>query len=78
MHKLEDWCLKNYISINPVKSQFIVFHSPHKLMTSDLHIRISNVEIKQISSAKFLGVIVDSNLKFDTHVDSVVKKMASA
>lgn len=75
LHSLENWSHANCIKINPSKTSFVVFHAPQRKITSHLSITINNVSIPQTHSATFLGVIVDSNLKFNHHVASVVNKI---
>ena len=47
-------------------------------MSDNPSLTINNFPIEQVSSTKSLGVYVDENLSWNTHIESVCKKMCSA
>ena len=47
-------------------------------MSDNPSLSINNFPIEQVSSTKSLGVYVDENLSWNTHIESVCKKISSA
>jgi len=42
---------------------------------NDFKITLNGVEIKRVKSCKYLGVIIDDELKFDVHIDFIYNKL---
>jgi hypothetical protein len=58
--------------LNPRKSEFIVFASKNKLSaTSNLSIRLCDHEILRSNVVRNLGVMLDTNLTFHSHVNKI-------
>ena len=48
----------------------------HKKMSStSLTIHVNSVELEQVQSHKLLGVIIDTQLNFNEHIDNLCKKL---
>ena len=45
-------------------------------LSNPLEISIDNVPIEHISSVKSLGIFIDENLRWQTHIDKLSKKIA--
>ncbi len=43
----------------------------------NIRIRINNEPLKQINVSKYLGMNIDSNLKWDDHINAIVPKISS-
>lgn len=43
---------------------------------SAFNIKINNVEIERVMEMKYLGMLITSNLKLESHVDYMCKKIA--
>ena len=49
----------------------------HKKMSStSLTVHVNSVELEQVQSHKLLSVIIDTQLKFNEHIDNLCKKLA--
>jgi hypothetical protein len=71
------WFRANKLSLNLVKTNFILFRSCRKSMSHcNLNISIDNITITQVSCAKFLGVYVDEHLTWKEHIDIISKKLS--
>ena len=72
--KILDWCRFNKLALNPTKSEFMLVTTkpvpiqPRLLLGSD--------EISNKDSARYLGLTLDKNLKFASHVENVSSKLA--
>ena len=42
----------------------------------DFNITISNIEIKRTTESKFLGVIINENMNWNSHVAAIRQKMS--
>ena len=52
--------------------------SRQKLSTSEsLELSIDNIPIKQVSTTKSLGILIDNNMAWHSHIDKLSKKIAS-
>src|SRR6218665_2050538 len=51
---------------------------PHQSHVTDVDktLTIDGIKITQVDSVKFLGVMVDENLNWKTHINSIEKKIA--
>jgi hypothetical protein len=79
LHKISVWFKTNKLVLNPNKTKFIIFTSTHKRVTSDsIKLYIDGLEIEQVQTQKFLGVIINSQLNWQNHINQVCSKMAKA
>nr|CAH7731552.1 unnamed protein product [Callosobruchus chinensis] len=72
---ISDYCKRHCLRINPPKSSALIF-TPRRMYT-DIKERISlnlnDAVIPIVDYSKNLGVIIDSNLKFDRHCTNTAK-----
>lgn len=75
--RVSDWLLANKLSLNVVKSEYILIGSKFKVPSfgSFAPIRISGSEIKRVSTLKHLGVLIDENLNWESHIDTMCLKI---
>ena len=55
---------------------FVIFHPLQRKITYQMNLRISNNLIKQDRKVKYLGLIIDSNLNWKSHLHELGKKVA--
>ena len=69
----------NKLSLNVVKTEFILIGSAQKLNSIVIqpNIEINQVKINQVGNATVLGVEIDDRLSWDSHIDQVAKKVTS-
>ena len=68
------WMIKNKLKINDSKTEFLVLSSSFfKQQFNDLQINVGNTEINPSLSARNLGVIFDSHLNLESHINSVCR-----
>ena len=75
LHKLYEWMCINKLSLNIKKTKFMVF-TMRKSKEIDQTITINNQVIEQVNNFKFLGVIIDSHLRWTDHVQHIRKKIS--
>ena len=68
----------NHLLINPDKSKFLVFGSRQMLSrTAVPPIMFLGKDLLTVDSAKDLGVVLDSQLSFNEHINSLVSSLMS-
>ena len=76
--KLESWSNKNGLYLNREKTTAMKFSTKRKIMESSPLIRLDGKSIHSLEVTKFLGIKIDSAMNWDSHVESVCAKVASA
>ena len=76
---LNKWLFSNKLTLNTAKTEFMLIGSRQKLSTlsSQPELSIDNVPIEKVTSVKSLGIFIDENLRWQTHIDKLSKKIAS-
>lgn len=69
---IEDWLERNKMSLNIKKSKILIFENK---VVNFQNIKYKNNDIGIVKSFNYLGLIIDSKLKWQQHIDHVVKKI---
>ena len=72
LNTLQDWFLSNKLTLNVSKSVCILFG---KQKNTPLNIRLGGEEIPQVKDTKFLGMWIDEELNWNTHVSHLILKL---
>ena len=75
LKSLDVWFKVNKLSLNVVKTNFMVFGNRKN---EKCHIYINDVELEEVKSAKFLGVIIDNKLTWNMQIKNVQSKIAKS
>ena len=81
LSRLNDWFCANQLSLNTVKTKYVLFHKVKSRDNLPLVLPvlcINNAKIKRENSLKFLGVMIDENLIWKTHVELVENKVSKS
>ena len=73
--KLSDWMDVNKLSLNVKKTKCMVFSLRKSYSVSD-DVTLKGEGIEQVSTFRFLGVIIDSKLCWSDHIQYIKKKMS--
>ena len=68
--KINDWLKINKLSLNVVKSKFMIFQNKNKNIHI-LNLKIDNVNIDQVKEFNCLGLIIDTNLNWKKHAEKI-------
>ena len=72
LHRSAAWCCVNQLLINPGKTKFIIFCVPQlTLGVRNESIDFLGTKIAQSSRCRDLGIILDSYLTFNNHINSL-------
>ncbi len=78
VERLTSWCQDNCLSLNVSKTKELIvdFRKRHLLPYTPL--MISGTPVERVSSFKYLGVNISEDLTWTTHIQTQVKKSATA
>lgn len=71
---LNEWFAVNKLTLNASKTEYLTFGCYSDSVPELLNIKIDNDFINRNNKIKYLGIIVDYNLKWDSHIKKVVNK----
>ena len=74
LEKISYWLLVNKLSLNKLKSKFMLFHQPQKRVTIP-KLKINNTLIECVDEFNYLGLIMNKNLKWNSHVNKMGNKI---
>ena len=76
---LYDWLIANKIALNTDKTKFILFKSKRKPQIINFELSLPGGEkIQPSTHIKYLGVILDENLSWQSHIQSLSQKLRRA
>ena len=71
--QLYQWFIVNKLTLNLSKTCYMIF--PKAQNQDEVAIVVNNVKLKNMNECKYLGVILDNDLKWTTHIETVYKKL---
>ena len=74
--KVESWFINNKLTINATKTEFMVNGSTQSNIPFD--IQLGGISLNRTNSVRYLGVLIDSNLNWKYHIESLEKKLSTA
>ena len=76
MKNVSEWLLANKLSPNVVKSNFLIIR-PHK-NNRIVNLKINDENLKQETSSKYLGVLIDDKLNWKHHINQLNTKISKS
>ena len=75
---ISKWLSVNKLSMNTVKTKYMIFHLPQRHISKipELNISINNVPLEKVSEFNFLGITIDETLSWKPHITKVCNKIA--
>jgi len=74
LNNLYHWLCENKMKINIDKTKFMVLNRQN--VEYSLQLKIKDDSIEEVKEIKYLGVVIDTKLKFQGHINHVSKKLA--
>ena len=74
LEKISYWLLVTKLSLNKLKSKFMLFHQPQKRVTIP-KLKINNTLIECVDEFIYLGLIINKHLKWNSHVNKIGNKI---
>ena len=75
LEKINTWLKANKLSLNLDKSHYMVFHRGKRKIDFDTP-SLNHISLKRVKFTKFLGVIIDDQLKWSNHILYIKNKIA--
>lgn len=76
LQKISEWFKNNLLVINADKSNLLFFNSNRKEISDFPDIFLYQSKIKKVDEMKYLGLIIDKDLTWNSHINSVIKKVS--
>ena len=73
LKNISDWFRANKLTLNLEKTEYMFFGS--RPMKIEPTLEIDNITLRPVESVKFLGLWLDQNLNWDTHVNKLIAKI---
>ena len=78
LRKLDTWLIVNRLSLNIAKTNFLIFHPYNKPINQRITLKIHKKAISESEYIKYLGVMADSTLTWNIHIDKISKTISRA
>ena len=75
LNAINDWLKLNKLSLNITKTKAMCFHTPQKIVKIP-NLVIDNHKIDFVNDFNYLGIILDKNLNWKSHVEALSKKIS--
>ena len=70
---IKQWAMENRMVVNILKTKEVVFRRPNPRLDVCPVALVALVGVKQVVSAKLLGIVLSQTLRFDIHVNGILK-----
>lgn len=77
LKEIENWFIKNKLVLNVTKSMIVQFTRAEGQINEHELEPIGNKQLNIAENVKFLGLQIDKNLSWHTHIKSICKKLSS-
>ena len=74
LENVNKWLAAQKLCLNVLKTKYMMFHTPQKRIPK-LHLSINNIDIEKIDSFNFLGLVLDTHLKWNFQARKVANKL---
>ena len=75
LSKVHSWFCANKLSLNINKSNFTLFHPIQRKIPKSVTLFINNQSLTEEHSNRYLGIYIDSNLNWKSHINYIAKKV---
>ena len=74
LQNVSNWLVSNKLTLNVNKTKYMMFYK-HPKVVAPLNIKINNNTISRVNTFNFLGLHLNSNLSWNTHITMISKKI---
>ena len=78
LRKFDTWLIVNRLSLNIDKTNFLIFHPYSKPLKQRITLKIHKKAISESDYIKYQGIMVDSTLTWNIHIDKICKTISRA
>lgn len=82
LESVYEWLTANKLSLNIKKSSYVIFHPYQKKVTRKLNVKVFDhksytyISLEQKNYVKYLGILLDGNLSWNSHIDYITVKIS--
>ena len=76
INKVSQWLDSNKLTLNVSKTNFTIFKTRRKKINTPVTITINNKKIEQVKWTKFLGIRIDEQIRWKTHINAITNKIS--
>ena len=76
LSKVFDWLCVNKLSLNVSKTKAMTFSFKQRTILELPKLNINNIELENVNNLKFLGINIDKNLCWETHINYIANKLS--
>ena len=70
---IRGWCAENTLILNDDKTEMLIIGSKYRQIPQIAHLHVGSSVITHASHVKTVGVVMDSNLNMEPHIDNIMK-----
>jgi hypothetical protein len=74
---IDNWLLRNSLTINVKKTEYIVFDSGRATGGSQPQVAFQDVILRKVDKYEYLGLIIDAALSFSDHVNRLKRRLTA-
>jgi len=74
MSKITAWSRNNKISFNEYKSKVMIISRRKRKENKEINIYLNNKPLQQVSTMRYLGIVIDSKFKFSEHISYAAER----
>lgn len=72
LNLIKSWLDKNHLTLNSTKTKYMVFQRSRSIDFTEIpNICIDNIVIERVGGIKYLGLHIDENLSWNTHINKI-------
>ena len=77
LKKVSDWLMGNKLKLNLNKTRSMILYQSKKNFwkNNDPSVKIGKTDISNANSYKYLGIVIDRNLKWSEHIETIKTKL---
>ena len=72
--KLSRWLQSNYLTLNESKTIYQIYNK--RKINSNINVKINDVFIERKNTVKYLGIYIDENMKFISHINKITNTVS--
>ena len=77
LRKVYQWLNSNKLTLNVDKTSFMIFKTRGKNVNTPANVTINDKIIKQVKWTKFLGILIDEQMTWKTHINFITNKIST-
>jgi len=78
LNLLSEWSRANELCLNVAKTELIIFNPPGKATNLKYKIKLDNTVIKLSSFVRYLGILLDNQLNWSSHISQLSMRLSRA